>query len=130
MTDSRLYDLTATELTRLVQQRELTATTVTEAFLDRIATHNPAINAIVTLVPEMAMAQAKALDARIAQGEQPGPLAGLPIAHKDLTETAGIRTTFGSPRFRDYVPDQSSLLVTRIQAAGGITTGKTNTPEF
>ena len=73
---------------------------------------------------------ARLADERLARGESVGPLHGLPIAHKDLQATAGIRTTFGSPIFRDYVPDEDSLLVARLKRAGAITVGKTNTPEF
>ncbi len=100
------------------------------AHLDRIAEMNPRVNAIVTLVAERAMASACEADERLARGEVVGPLHGLPVAHKDLQPTAGIRTTFGSPIFADFVPEQDSLVVERLRAAGAITIGKTNTPEF
>jgi amidase len=76
------------------------------------------------------MAQASAADEALARGEAPGPLHGLPIAHKDLVLTRGIRTTFGSPIFKDHVPDQDALIVERLKRAGAISIGKTNTPEF
>ena len=88
------------------------------------------VNAIVTLVAEQAMEHARLADERIARGESVGPLHGLPIAHKDLQATDGMRTTFGSPIFKDYVPDADSLIVARLGRAGAITVGKTNTPEF
>lgn len=91
---------------------------------------NPHVNAIVTLVAEQAREGASLADARLARGEDIGPLHGLPIAHKDVTLTAGVRTTFGSPIFSDFVPDQDALPIERLKGAGGITVGKTNTPEF
>jgi amidase len=91
---------------------------------------NPQVNAIVTFVPELALAAANAADDTLARGEAVGILHGLPVAHKDLHETAGIRTTYGSPIYADFVPTADSITVARIKAAGGITIGKTNTPEF
>ena len=76
------------------------------------------------------MADAARADEALARGETPGPLHGLPVAHKDLVDTAGIRTTYGSPFYRDNVPTRDALIVTRMRAAGAITCGKTNTPEF
>jgi amidase len=110
--------------------KELSAREVLEAHLAQIARVNPQVNAIVTLAPEQAREQALLADEAAARGEFLGPLHGLPIAHKDLAETRGLRTTFGSPIFKDYVPDISTLLVERTQRAGAITIGKTNTPEF
>ena len=91
---------------------------------------NPQVNAIVTLAAEQARERAGQLDEAAARGEFAGPLHGLPIAHKDLLETKGIRTTYGSPLFADHVPDFSALIVERAQQAGAVTLGKTNTPEF
>src|SRR5437899_64674 len=91
---------------------------------------NPKVNAIVTLTAERALAEAREKDGALARGEAAGPLFGLPVAHKDLVPTRGIRTTYGSPIYRDHVPDQDALLVERLRAAGAITVGKTNTPEF
>jgi amidase len=101
-----------------------------QATLDRIAEVNPELNAIVTLVPEKALAWAAEADGRQARGEALGPLHGLPIAHKDLVMTAGIRSTAGSKLLAGFVPQQDDLIVTRLRAAGAITVGKTNTPEF
>lgn len=130
MTDSDLCFLSAREMAARIRAGDCSATEVMTAHLDRIEAVNPALNAIVTLVADQAMAGARAADQRRARGEPLPILHGLPVAHKDLQETAGIRTTFGSPIFRDYVPPASSLLVERLAAAGAITVGKTNTPEF
>jgi amidase len=101
-----------------------------QAHLERIAQVNPRVNAIVTLVADEAMARARDADERLGRGADIGPLHGVPIAHKDLQPTSGIRTTFGSPIFENFVPQHDSLLVERLRAAGAITVGKTNTPEF
>lgn len=121
----------AVELVGLIRRHELGVEELMHAHLDRIERLNPLVNAIVTLLPDQALAQARAADTALAKGESvPGPLFGLPIAHKDLVETAGIRTTYGSPIYADNVPNFDALIVQRLQAAGAITIGKTNTPEF
>jgi amidase len=122
--------MTATELARRIRAKELSAREVMEAHLTHIERVNPTVNAIVTLVPEHAMAGARAADEALAHGAAVGPLHGLPIAHKDLFLTKGIRTTYGSRIYADFVPDQDMLIVERMRAAGAITIGKTNTPEF
>ncbi len=122
--------LPACELVRLVRSRELCALDVMDAHIAQIERVNPAVNAIVTFLPERAREHARAIDAAFARGEDPGPLAGLPVAHKDLTPTKGIRTTFGSPIFKDFVPEADAVIVERLRQAGAITVGKTNTPEF
>jgi len=127
---SDLCFLTATELARRIRAREVSVTEVVQAHLAQIERVNPKVNAIVTLTAERALAEARAKDAALAAGETPGPLFGLPVAHKDLVPTRGIRTTYGSPIYRDHVPEQDALLVERLQAAGAVTIGKTNTPEF
>jgi amidase len=130
MPDREICFLPAIELARCIRVRELSATEVMEAHLAQIARVNPRVNAIVTLLPEQAMRQARAADEALARGEDVGLLHGLPVAHKDLFPTKGIRTTFGSPIFNDFVPDQNALIVDRLQQAGAITIGTTNTPEF
>ena len=130
MPNSEICFMTATELSRRIRAKELSAREVMEAHLAQIERINPKVNAIVTLLPEQAMQQAAAADEAIARGADVGPLHGLPIAHKDLVETKGIRTTYGSPIFKDFVPDQDGLIVERLKSAGAITIGKTNTPEF
>jgi len=121
----------ATDLAAMIREKKLSAREVMQAHLLQIERVNPKVNAIVTLVEEdQLMAQARAADEMIAKGEPLGPLHGLPVAVKDLTETMGIRTTYGSPLYRDYVPDHDALVVERMKNAGAIVLGKTNTPEF
>ncbi len=109
---------------------EISARELLEAHLSRIQQINPVVNALVTLMPERALEQAAAADQAHARGETLGLLHGLPVAHKDLAWTAGIRTTFGSPIFADFRPATDSLIVERQRRAGAVTVGKTNTPEF
>jgi len=121
--------LSAHEQARRIRERELSATDLLEACIARIRRHDEAVNAIVTPNPR-ARAEAKAIDGRIAAGEDPGPLAGLVVGIKDVTETAGIRTTYGSTRFTRNVPEEDALVVTRFREAGAVIAGKTNTPEY
>ena len=130
MSNSEICFMTATELAHRIRARELSAREVMDAHLAQIDRLNPAVNAIVTLLPEQAMAHARAADEALARGEEVGPLHGLPVAHKDLVPAKGIRTTSGSPIFKDFVPDEDALIVERLKKAGAITIGKTNTPEF
>jgi amidase len=125
-----LVFLSATELASQMAAKRVSAREVMAAHLAQIERVNPKVNAIVTLVAERALAAAARLDeASVREGAR-GPLHGLPVAHKDLFATAGIRSTQGSPFYRDFVPTFDSAIVTRIHAAGAITVGKTNTPEF
>jgi amidase len=117
----------AKRLARLIRARQVSVTEVMRAFIAQIERVNPQVNAIVTFTPERALKAARALDRKQAPA---GPLAGLPIAYKDLVATKGIRTTLGSRIFADQVPEADALLVERLRAAGAITLGKTNTPEF
>lgn len=125
-----LIDRPAVELACMIRRHEVSARELLAASLARIDDVNGELNAIVTVVPEMAQAWATEADRLTASGEPLGPLHGLPIAHKDLEMTAGIRTTMGTPLLADFVPDQDGLIVQRLRAAGAITIGKTNTPEF
>ncbi|MBC8351635.1 MAG: amidase [Planctomycetes bacterium] len=122
--------LSATELSSRIANRELAAREVLEVHLAQIERVNPTVNAIVTLLPDQAMEWAREADERMARGDELGPLHGLPIAHKDLVCTKDIRTTFGSPIYEDFVPEQDDLIIERLRQAGAITIGKTNTPEF
>lgn len=122
--------LSAIEIARLIRAQKLSAREALAAHLKQIERVNPKVNAIVTLVPEMAAAAAAKADEMQAHGETLGPLHGLPVAHKDLLETKGIRTTFGSPLYKDYIPAEDDIVVERMARAGAITIGKTNTPEF
>src|SRR5215210_1305932 len=101
-----------------------------EAHLSQIERVNPKVNAIVTLTAERAMARAFAADEALGRAEAVEPLHGLPVAHKDLFPTEGVRTTFGSLVYREFVPDHDALIVERLREAGAIAVGKTNTPEF
>jgi amidase len=126
-----MWGRTASELAAGLRDGTFSAREVIAAHLARIEAVNPRVNAIVTLVdPEQALAAADAADRARARGEPLGVLHGLPLAVKDLEETAGLRTTYGSPLFADHVPDADSLMVARLRQAGGIVIGKTNTPEF
>jgi amidase len=130
MTDTSLCFLTAVELAQKIRAGEISAVETMEAHLAQIEKVNPQVNAIVTLLPEMAMEAARKADEKLARGEEVGPLHGLPVAHKDLVQTKGIRTTFGSLVYENFVPDEDALLVERLREAGAILLGKTNTPEF
>jgi amidase len=119
----------AKKLARLIRSRKLSATEVMKAFIAQIERVNPKVNAIVTFLPELALAAAKKFD-RNFKANKSRPLAGLPIAYKDNVPTRGIRTTSGSPVYRDHVPLLDHVIVERLAAAGAITIGKTNLPEF
>lgn len=128
---SEICFMGAADLAAMIREKKLSAREVMEAHLRQIERVNPKVNAIVTLVDkDHLMAQAREADEIIAKGKPLGPLHGLPVAVKDLTETKGIRTTHGSPLYRDYVPDSDALVVERMKNAGAIVLGKTNTPEF
>jgi len=123
------HDLSATEIASRVAARKLSPVEVVKTALARVAELNPRLNAIVTL-NERALDDAGELEQRIARGESVGRLAGVPVGIKDVTQVAGIRTTFGSPLYADHVPEEDALIVRRLRAAGAIILGKTNTPEF
>jgi amidase len=131
MSDS-LIRLTATEAVARLRQGDVSPLELVEAAAARIAAVEPAVNALPTLCLDRARAHARRLmagEGREAEGE-PGWLGGLPVTIKDLTDVAGVRTTYGSPIFRDHVPERSHPLVLRIERLGGIVIGKSNTPEF
>ena len=122
--------LPAREMAARIRAKDLSARETLAAHLQQIDRVNPTVNAIVTLVRDQATERARQLDESLAHGHTPGPLHGLPIAHKDLLLTKGIRTTFGSRIFENFVPTADALLVERIRNAGAIAIGKTNVPEF
>jgi amidase len=130
MADSELCFLPATELARRIRMKDLSCREVMAAHLAQIERVNPQVNAVVTFLPEQALKQARTADEELARGAEIGPLYGLPVAHKDLVLTKGVRTTFGSPIFQDFVPGQDEIIVERLRKAGAIAVGKTNTPEF
>jgi len=121
---------TAREQARLVADGEVSSVELVGAHLEQIEKINPAVNAMVTMVAESALEQARRADEARSAGEQLGPLHGLPIAIKDLQDTAGIRTTQGSPIYENHVPTRDALIVQRVKNAGAIVIGKSNTPEF
>jgi len=125
-----LYYRPATELAALLRAKQVSAREVVTAHLERIDAVNPAVNAIVTHTPELALEQAAQADEAAARGEFLGPLHGIPVAHKDNHLTKGIVTTFGSVTRADFVPEEDDLIIQRMRAAGVITVGKTNIPEF
>jgi len=120
----------AVELREMLRKKAISPVELMQTFLERIEKINPIINAYVTLVPEMALEAAKNAETLIMQGGEVGLLTGIPVSIKDLTLTAGIRTTHGSKLYEDFVPTEDELLVERVKKAGGIILGKTNTPEF
>ena len=129
--DDDLCFASARDLAALIREGKLSARTLMEAHLRQIERINPKVNAIVTMVPEPELlAQARAADEAVSKRNSLGPLHGLPVAVKDLVDTKGIRTTYGSPLFKDHVPERDALAVERMKNAGAIVIGKTNTPEF
>jgi amidase len=130
MLNEDLCFLSATEQSKLIRDKSISAQELIRVHLDQIEKYNPVLNAIVTLTADSAMADARSADQALENGEKLGVLHGLPVAHKDLFLTKGVRTTFGSLVYKDFVPEVDSLPVERLKRAGGISLGKTNTPEF
>ena len=126
---AELWQMSGLALGRAIASREVSAVEVLDALVARVEVVNPQVNAIVTLVAESARQEARAADARIAAGETGGPLCGVPVSIKDLIETKGVRTTFGSLLRQDFVPEQDAVLVQRLRAAGCPIFAKTNTPD-
>ncbi|MGE0814622.1 MAG: amidase [Vicinamibacterales bacterium] len=120
---------TAARIRQALLRRERRAVDVVSDALTAIEARNPELNAIVTLNPR-AMDEAADVDRRLAAGEDVGPLAGVPVGIKDITPVAGLRTTYGSPIYRDHVAEEDAVVVARLRAAGAVVIGKTNTPEF
>ena len=120
----------AREQAKLIADCELTSEELVHAHLDQIERVNPSVNAMVTMVADSALDQACEADMARMNGEEMGPLYGLPIAVKDLQNTKGILTTQGSPIYKDFVPSSDALIVERVKKAGAIVIGKSNTPEF
>ncbi len=127
---NNLVFLSAHQLAKAIRDRQVSSTEVIEAYLSQIAQHNPRLNAIVTLDAENAIAQSKAADKALAQGENWGVLHGVPVTIKDTLETQGLRTTSSYPPLANYVPQQDATVVARLRAAGAIILGKTNTPQL
>jgi Asp-tRNA(Asn)/Glu-tRNA(Gln) amidotransferase A subunit family amidase len=123
-------DLSALEARRHIRERKLSPVELLESCLTRIEKTNGPVNAIVAMDKSAACRRAKEIEQAISRGEDPGPLAGLPIGMKDLQATQGLRTTWGSLLFKDTVPAADEYSVARVRNAGGIILAKTNTPEF
>lgn len=130
MSDADLWRLSARDLVRGYQARKFSPLKVTEAVIARIEAVNPRLNALVTVAVESALDVAKRATDRLAAGHWLGVLHGVPVSIKDVVQTRGIRTTWGSRIFADHVPDTDALVVERLKNAGAILLGKTNTPEF
>jgi aspartyl-tRNA(Asn)/glutamyl-tRNA(Gln) amidotransferase subunit A len=127
---SQLHQLSITELARLIRTRQVSPLEVVEHFLRRIESINPRLNAFTTVAPEQALDNARTLTDEIMRDKYRGPLHGIPIGVKDLTDTAGIRTTYGSRLFTKHVPNADAEPVARLRAAGAVVLGKTATHEF
>jgi amidase len=123
-------ELTAVEARRLIGTKQLSSSDLLESCIDRIEAVDHAVNAMVARDFDRARIAARAADAATMRGDTLPPLHGLPVGIKDLEPTEGLRTTFGSPLFRDHIPAKDCRLVAAIRSAGGIVLGKTNTPEF
>ena len=130
MMETDLAFTPAWRLRQMIADKEVSPVELTELFLRRIEALNPKLNAYLTVATEEAQASARAAEAAVSRREALGPLHGIPVSVKDLLQTKGIRSTAGSQAFRDHVPQEESILVERVRAAGAIIIGKTNTPEF
>ncbi|MET0680207.1 MAG: amidase family protein, partial [Burkholderiales bacterium] len=130
MAETALNRLPARELARLVREKRASPVEVLEAHLGAIERANPKVNALVTVAADLAHAAARAAEAAVMRGEVLAPLHGVPVGIKDITPTAGIRTTWGSTLYADHVPSADAEVVARLKRAGCIVIGKTNTPEF
>src|SRR6204780_4266779 len=130
MADKSVLRMSACELARLIASRQISPLEVLDAYLGAIEALNPQVNAIVTLAAEQARDAAHGAEDAVMKGEALGALHGLPIGVKDITPTAGIRTTYASSLYKDYVPTEDAEAVRRLKAAGAIVLAKTNTPEF
>jgi aspartyl-tRNA(Asn)/glutamyl-tRNA(Gln) amidotransferase subunit A len=130
MTTEDLSYMPAHALARAIRQRQLSPVEVVRAVLDRAQRSQPALNAFITLCPERALVVAQRAEAAVMRGEAAGPLLGVPFSVKDLVNTAGVRTTYGSLIFEHHVPEADAVAVGRLKAAGAILIGKTTTPEF
>ena len=127
---NEIFEWSALALAAQVRAGAISAVEVVEATLARIAALNPKLNAICTLAADEALSAARDLDRRLRRGEHGGALAGVPVGIKDVIQTGGIRTTYGSPMLKDFIPKTDAITVARVKEAGAVVIGKTNTPEF
>ena len=129
-TQESLLTLSAVELRRRIGSKEISPVELLEACIARIEHINPAVNAVTAVCYERARKEAKSAEQAALHGDALGLLHGLPTGIKDLDETGGLLTTYGSPLYRDFVPEHDNAMVARVRAAGAIVVGKTNVPEF
>src|SRR5438128_10013430 len=122
--------LSLTELSELIRSRKVSPVEVTRNILERIEKRHPALNAYITVTRDVAMKSAQEAESEIQQKKWRGPLHGVPVAVKDLFDTAGIKTTAGSAVFKDRVPGQDAEVIRKLKAAGAVLVGKTNMHEF
>ena len=130
MSKEELVSLSAVEMRRRIGTKEISPVELLEACLERIEEVNPAVNAVTAMCVARARKEAKAAEAAVRRGEELPLLHGLPTGIKDLEETKDLLTTYGSPLYRDYVPNYDNVMVDRVRASGAIVVGKTNVPEF
>ena len=130
MSNNEICRLDAVSLASKIRAKELSPTEVIEAVLARMDQLEPMLHAFCTQTPDLARAEAKRIEQAIADGDEIGPLAGVPVGIKDLVCTKGIKTTSGSFAYEEFVPDEDDVVVERLKAAGAIIIGKTNVPEF
>ena len=128
--DNAIARLSASEIAAKVKSKEMSALEVTETALRRMDILEPYIQAFSVRTPDLARAAAAAVDAKIAAGQDPGPLAGVPIGIKDLVTTKGVVTSMGSRLYEGWIPDEDDIVVERLKAAGAVIVGKTNVPEL
>jgi len=128
--DEELCYMSALKMAEAIRKQEISCVEVVDTILERIEKINPKINAYCTVLTEEARQAAKEADEAVKQGKHLGPLHGVPVSIKDLIFTKGIRTTFGSKIFENFIPERDAIVVQRLKAAGSIILGKTNTPEF
>src|ERR1700676_797442 len=129
-TMSELCDIGAAELRRMIGAKEISPVELLDSCLRRIERVNPALNAVTAMCVDRAKSEAKAAERAVISGDPLGPLHGLPIGIKDLNETGGLRTTWGSPLYADHVPKKDERMVAAVRKAGAIVVGKTNVPEW
>lgn len=130
MSNKELVSLSAVEMRRRIGSKEISPVELLEACLDQIEEVNPAVNAVTAMAVKRARQEAKAAETAVRRGEELPLLHGLPTGIKDLEETRDLLTTYGSPLYRDYVPNYDNVMVSRVRAAGAVVVGKTNVPEF
>ncbi|PPR20045.1 MAG: Glutamyl-tRNA(Gln) amidotransferase subunit A, partial [Alphaproteobacteria bacterium MarineAlpha10_Bin2] len=127
---SDITELSIAELAQGYRDKSFSPVDAARAYFARIAQHNDKVNAFVTLCEEDALAEAKQAETEIAAGQWRGPMHGIPIGHKDLYQTAGVRSTAGSRVLENHVPDSDATGVARLKQAGAVMLGKLNTHEF